>query len=80
MKKEMIENFCKVNEVELFNQLGIKFEDGVFYNDGMGVFGFMGCDKGVDVSLIREVLIEDVYNEIDEIKIGGEILFMNDYR
>jgi len=46
----------------------------------MGVFGFMGCDKGVDVSLIREVLIEDVYNEIDEIKIGGEILFMNDYR
>jgi hypothetical protein len=80
MKKEMIENFCKVNEVELFNKLGIKFEDGVFYNDGMGVFGFMGYDKGVDVSLIREVLIEDVYNEIDEIKIGGEILFMNDYR
>jgi hypothetical protein len=80
MKKEMIKSFCKENEVELFNKLNIKFEDGIFYNDGMGVFGDGDNDNGLDVSLIEGVLIEDDYNEIDKIEIGGKILFVNDYR
>jgi hypothetical protein len=75
-----IKDFCKVNEVELFNKLGIKFENGVFYNDGMGVFSDEESDNGVDVSLIEGVLIEDEYNLIDKIEIGSRILFVNDYR
>ena len=78
--KEEILNFCEENKIELFDKLNIKFEDGIFYNDGMGVFGDENSDNGVDVSLIEGVLIEDDYNKIDKIKIGGKILFINDYR
>jgi hypothetical protein len=46
----------------------------------MGVFGDEDSDNGLDVSLIEGVLIEDDYNEIDKIEIGGKILFVNDYR
>jgi hypothetical protein len=80
MKKEMIKSFCKENEVELFNKLNVKFEDGIFYSDGMGVFGDEDSDGGVDVSLIEGVLIEDDYNKINKIEIGGKMLFVNDYR
>jgi hypothetical protein len=59
---------------------GVKFEDGIFYTDGMGVFGDKDSDNGLDISLIEGVLIEDDYNEIDKIEIGGKILFVNDYR
>ena len=79
MKREIIKNFCKENKIELFNKLGVKFEDGIFYNDGMGVFGEWE-ESGIDISLIEGVLIEDDYNEIDKIEIGGKILFVNDYR
>jgi hypothetical protein len=78
--KEEILNFCEENKIELFDKLNIKFEDGIFYNDGMGVFGNEDSDNGVDVSLIEGVLIEDDYNKIDKIEIGGKILFINDYR
>ena len=80
MKKVEIKNFCKVNKIELFDKLNIKFEDGVFYEDGMGVFGEKDSDNGVDVSLIEGVLVEDEYNVISKIKIGNSILFVNDYR
>jgi hypothetical protein len=80
MKNELI-MFCKMNEVELFNKLGIKYEDGMFYEDGMGVFGDEENDvEGVDVSLVEGVLVEDECNIIDKIEIGGRILFVNDYR
>ena len=79
MKKKEIKKFCKENEVELFNKLNIKFGDGVFYNDGMGVFGEWE-ESGIDISLIEGVLIEDDYNRINKIEIGGKILFVNDYR
>jgi hypothetical protein len=78
--KEEILNFCEENKIELFDKLNIKFEDGIFYEDGMGVFGNEDSDNGVDVSLIEGVLIEDDYNKIDKIEIGGKILFINDYR
>jgi hypothetical protein len=80
MKKELM-MFCKENEVELFNKLGIKYEDGMFYEDGMGVFGDEENDvEGVDVSLVEGVLVENEYNIIDKIEIGGRVLFVNDYR
>ena len=80
MKKEEIKNFCKENEIELFNKLNIKFKDGVFYNDGMGVFGEIDSDNGIDISLIEGVLVGDEYNIIKKIEIGNKILFINDYR
>jgi hypothetical protein len=81
MKKKEIKKFCKENEVELFNKLNIKFGDGVFYNDGMGVFGVEGnSERGIDVSLIEGVLIGDDYNKINKIEIGDKVLFVNDYR
>jgi len=80
MKKELM-MFCKENEVELFNKLSIKYEDGVFYEDGLGVFGDEENDvEGVDVSLVEGVLVENEYNIIDKIEIGGRVLFINDYR
>jgi len=79
MKNE-IKEFCKVNEVELFNKLNIKYENGIFYEDGMGVFGEKDSDNGVDVSLIEGALIEDDYNKIIVIEIGGRKLYVNDYR
>jgi hypothetical protein len=80
MKKDLIKKFCKENKVELFDKLNIKFEDGIFYSDGMGVFGNRDNDGGIDVSLIEGVLIEDVYNKIEKVEIGGKVLFINDYR
>ena len=80
MKKEEIKNFCKENEIELFNKLNIKFEDGIFYDDGMGVFGKKDSDNGIDVSLIDGVLFEDEYNIVKIIEIGNRVLFINDYR
>jgi hypothetical protein len=75
MKSELM-MFCKENEVELFNKLGIKYEEGMFYEDGMGVFGEEDNDEeGVDVSLVEGVLVES-----EEIEIGGRVLFVNDYR
>ena len=80
-KKKKIKNegFEKIR-IELFNKLNIKFKDGVFYNDGMGVFGEIDSDNGIDISLIEGVLVGDEYNIIKKIEIGNKILFINDYR
>jgi hypothetical protein len=78
--KKLIKDFCKVNEVELFKKLNVKFKDGTFYEDGLGCFKGKNDSEGVDVSLIEGVLIEDDYNKIDKVEVGGKILFVNDYR
>ena len=47
----------------------------------MCTFDYLGNDDdGVDISLIEGVCVEDEYNEVEKIEIGGKILFVNDYR
>tara|TARA_R110002012_G_scaffold107446_5_gene249384 strand:+ start:3362 stop:3631 length:270 start_codon:yes stop_codon:yes gene_type:complete len=84
MKKELIKKFYEENKIELLNKLNIKFNDNwdvYFFDNGMCTFDYLGNDDdGVDISLIEGVCVEDEYNEVEKVKIGGKILFINDYR
>lgn len=76
-----IKEFVSINEVELKEKLGIENEEFIMLDEDWGCFGEEDDDeRGIDVSLVKEKIVEDIYNERNEIEIGGKIIYYNDYR
>jgi hypothetical protein len=75
----MVKEFLKVNESELRVKLNVKFKDIIFLDSEWCCSGNDEND-GIDISLNKDKIVEDIYNIRREIEIGDRIIYYNDYR